>query len=236
MKIVCILPVYNEAEVLEEAVQQVWDWGRRRFQDHHFSIIISENGSTDETKALARALDAAVPEITAILSDLQGKGGAIKRGMAAVEADVYVFMDIDLSTDLDSAWQVVNRVLEGGDLAIASRRAPGAQVSRPILRRLMTATYAAASSLILGLDVADPHCGCKVMTRRVRDEVMPMVEDEGWFFDSELLARALKAGYEPREVGVRWLENGAAGRPSKLPKFATSLEFLKKMLILRRRI
>ena len=118
-------------------------------------------------------------------------------------------------------------------LVIASRRMPGSEVERSRSRKLVTAAYAWLTDAALGLGVRDAQCGCKILSRRVRDEVLPAVADDGFFFDTELLARAKASGFRIVEVPVRWTER-RTGRGSSVRILRTSLEFLRKLSMLRR--
>lgn len=233
MKVACVIPVHNEAAVLSRAVQTVHAWGRGRFGDG-FELVISENGSTDTTPRLAGELAWDLNGVSVAKSSERGKGGAIKRGMMAAEdADAFLMMDADLSTDLDSAERLIQMVLSGSDLVIGSRRMPDSDVERPLARRVITSAYAALADAVLDLGIRDLQCGCKAFSRRVRDEIVPMVSDDGWFFDTELLALAKSAGLAVTEVGVRWSEPEATRRESKVRVLTLAPRFVVKLFELR---
>lgn len=163
-----------------------------------------------------------------------GKGGALKWGLSAVDADIYVLMDVDLSVDLDSVGRLIDHAVQGADIAIASRRMRDSEVSRPLLRRMITAGYAALSNSMVSLGVRDAQCGCKVLSGRARDEVVPHVHDDGFFFDTELLAKARRKGLTVVELPVRWTERGEEAGKSKVKILKTSLVFLGKLSRLRK--
>lgn len=235
MKVVAIMPAHDEAAILEENATRVWGWGRDEYGPG-FALVISENGSTDGTAPLARRIEKSSFGTIAICSEEAGKGGAIKRAAAAVEADIYLMLDADLSADLSSAQALVAAVASGADIAIGSRRQPDSRVRRPWPRRLTTVLYATAAQAALGLGVRDLQCGCKAFARRVRDAVLPRVSDDGWFFDTELLAKARQAGMSIEEIGIGWKERPSKERSSKLRIFPTGLSFLKKLCQLRREL
>ncbi|MFA5854209.1 MAG: glycosyltransferase [Patescibacteria group bacterium] len=233
MKVAVLIPAHDEAAILETNAKKVWEWGRKAFGDG-FTLVLSENGSHDNTAWVSKVLEKVLPGLITLSSKIAGKGGAIKRAAAAVEADVYLFMDADLSADLDSAERLVRLVANGADIAIGSRRAEGAEVERPLLRQIVTVVYAFVSETILHLDVRDPQCGCKAFSRRVRDEVVPIVKDDGFFFDSELLARLRQRGMKIEECGIRWAERSKTSGGSKVRLIGTGIDFLKKALTLRK--
>lgn len=232
MRLAIIIPVHDEAPILAETVERVSEWARRAY-GREAAVVVSENASTDGTDALLRMLARQHPDLKIVTSGRPGKGGAIARAALSHEADIYLFMDADLATDLASAEKVVEAVRRGADLAFGSRRCADAQVERPPLRRLATAAYAWCVEAALGLPVRDAQCGCKAFSRRVRDEVLPKVADGRWFFDTELLARTRQAGLAMEEIGVRWNERRTPLRKSKLPLLRTGLAFLGKLKALR---
>ena len=238
MKVACIIPVYNEALVLERSVRKVVEWGTGRFGPEAFVLAISDNGSTDGTVAIAKSLAVEFPRVVRVMSlPLSGrKGEAIKHAAAAIDdAEAYLMIDVDLSTDLESAGRLVDLVLSGVDLAVGSRRMPDSEVSRPLVRRFVTATYAFLADFILGLGIRDLQCGCKAFSRRVRDCILPAIEDNGWFFDTEMLTLTEAAHLNVIEVGVRWAEASGFERASKVSVLKLAPKFLAKLWSLRRR-
>jgi len=233
MRVAAIIPAHDEAAILERNAKRVSFWGREAYGDD-FLLVLSENGSTDSTAWVARLMEKLLPDTTVVTSTAPGKGGAVKRGAAAVDADVYLMMDADLSADFASAETLIAAVASGADAAIGSRRLKGSVVERPFLRRFATATYAMAARAALGLRIQDLQCGCKAFSRRVRDEVLPRVKDDGFFFDTEFLARLARAGFRIEELPVRWTDHAAPGRASKVRLVPNGLAFLKKLAALRK--
>ncbi len=232
MKVAVIIPAHDEAAILEKNATLVWEWGKNAFDD--FVLVLSENGSHDSTAWVAKLMEKLLPGTLALSSKVAGKGAAIKRAGTAVEADIYLFMDADLSADLASAERIARAVRQGADLAIGSRRVSGADVRRPLMRKCITAIYAFVVARVLRLAVRDPQCGCKAFSRRVRDSILPTVHDDGFFFDTELLARAHMLGVRVEEIGILWSERTRASGGSKVRLLATSLSFLKKTWMLRK--
>jgi len=233
MRVAAVIPAHDESAILEGNAKKVSEWGRRLYGPD-FALVISENGSHDNTAWVARLLEKLPLGVKAVISDRPGKGGAVKRGAAAVEADIYLMMDADLSADLASAETLVAAVVSGADVAIGSRRIAGASVERPLKRWIATAAYVALARTALGLKFRDFQCGCKAFSRRVRDGILPAVRDDGFFFDTEFLARAARGGMRIEELPVRWIDRGLKGRESKVRLFSNGLDFLKKLVALRK--
>lgn len=233
MRVAVIIPAHDEAAILERNAKRVSWWGKEAYGDG-FTLVLSENGSTDSTAWVARLMEKLLPDTLAVVSSEPGKGGAVKRGAAAVEADVYLMMDADLSADLASAEALVDAVAAGADAAVGSRRLEASVVERPLVRRLATAAYAAAARAVLGLGVRDLQCGCKAFSRSVRDGILPKVKDDGFFFDTEFLARLDRDGRRIEEIAVRWTDASVPGRASKVRLLANGIDFLKKLASLRK--
>jgi len=236
MKVAFILPAHNEEDILERSVCELDCWAEARFGSEGYVIVISENGSTDLTRKKAAGLAKRMAAVALLGSSHAGKGGALKWGLTAARADMYVLMDVDLSVHLDSVGDLIDRAAEGADIAIASRRMEGSAVERPLLRRMITAGYALVANSLVGLGVRDAQCGCKVLTRGTRDDLIPFVHDDGFFFDTELLAKARQGGLSIAELPVRWTERGDEAGKSKVKILKTSLRFLEKLRKLRKEI
>jgi glycosyltransferase involved in cell wall biosynthesis len=232
MQLAVLIPAHDEAAILEANATRVWQWMRKEF-GKETALVLSENGSSDATAEIARELEARLPGVIALSSERAGKGGAIKRAAAKVGADTYLMLDADLSANLGSAATVVRAVRYGIDLAVGSRRVMTSLAVRPRMRQLATAAYAFAAQASLGLGIRDLQCGCKAFSRRVRDGILPEVRDDGWFFDTELIAKARRSGVSIAEIGVRW-SDGSRDGPGKLKLFSTGLSFMRKLAELRR--
>ena len=233
MDTVFVIPAHDEQAILEESVMRLHAWAKRRFRKSGFAIVISENASSDGTPVVASRLAKTVPEAVFLGSDMPGKGGALKWGMSVLDARRYVMLDADMSVDLDSVGRMLDEA-SGDALVIASRRAEGAEVDRPFFRKMVTAVYAGVLHAAFGFGIRDAQCGCKIIPRRIRDEVLPSVEDDGFFFDTELIVRAHGAGFVLREMPVRWTERGPGGRGSSVRVMRTSLDFMRRLSRLRR--
>ena len=201
-----VLAVFNEAHVLDASVDQL-----RRYLDATFTfpwhITIVDNASTDDTMAVAERLSAAHPQIDAVHLDAKGRGRALKAAWSASAATVLVYMDIDLSTGLDARLPLVAPIVSGhSDVVIGSRRVHGARVRRSLKRELISRVYNRLVWLALHTRVHDAQCGFKAISPAAA-ALLPQVEDNGWFFDTELLALAQRAGLRVLEIPVDWVED-----------------------------
>lgn len=236
MRIACIVPAHDEEAVLEASVRRIRAWADASFPDDAVTIVISDNGSKDATSAIAVRLACELSNVTHVASPEPGKGGAIKRAAMATDADAYLFMDVDLSTELGSAAELVASVGTGVDLVIASRHAPEASARRTLRRSALSAAYASLASRALDLPFTDLQCGCKAFSRKLRDGLLSSIADNGYFFDTELVAKAFRGGWNVHELPVAWEESRFAGRASKVRLLRQSARFLSALWRLRREL
>jgi len=202
-----ILPVYNEAHVLEVSVARLCSYLGESFP-FRWRLTIVDNASTDGTWAEAQEIATRRPEVFAMHLGEPGRGRALKAGWSVSPAPFLAYMDIDLSTGLDALLPLVSSVMSGhSELAIGSRRATGARVRRSTKRELISAGYNALVRTALGIRVLDAQCGFKAISRSVAHELLPEIEDDGWFFDTELIVRAKRAGMRVFEVPVDWVDD-----------------------------
>jgi glycosyltransferase involved in cell wall biosynthesis len=217
------IPVYNEERDLERSIRRL-----RRYVDWRFPfgarITIIDNGSTDRTWGIACALAAELPGVRAERLRLKGRGRAVRHAWLSSDQPIVAYMDVDLSTDLDALLPLVAPLISGhSDLAIGSRLARGARVVRSRKREFISRCYNLLLRVALGLRVTDAQCGFKAIRADIARRLLPEVEDGNWFFDTELLARAQRAGCRIHEVPVDWVEDP----DSRVDIVATALKDLQ---------
>jgi glycosyltransferase involved in cell wall biosynthesis len=217
------LPVYNEERALAPAVRRLYAHVNGDFP---FStrITIADNASTDGTAAQALKLAFELPGIRLVRLNRKGKGRAVAASWLTSDAPVVAYMDVDLSTDLSALLPLVAPIISGhSDMSIGSRLAPGARVVRSARRELLSRAYNALLRFALGIRVKDAQCGFKAMRADVARKLVPGVQNRSWFFDTELLVQAERAGLRVHELPVDWVEDA----DSRVDLVATSLENLQ---------
>jgi glycosyltransferase involved in cell wall biosynthesis len=202
-----VIPVYNEERDLEPCVRRL-----RGFLDGSFpfaaTITIADNASTDATWAIASRLAHGLPGVRAIHLDRKGRGRALKAAWFTSPAPVVAYMDVDLSTDLAALLPLVAPLVSGhSDVAIGSRLARGSRVVRGPKREIISRCYNLILRSALRLGVRDAQCGFKAVRTDVARAILPLVEDDAWFFDTELLVLAQRAGLRVHEVPVDWTDD-----------------------------
>ena len=169
---------------------------------------MADNASTDDTLAVAHRLADELPDVDVIHIDVKGRGGALQTAWMKSPADVVAYMDVDLSTELSALMPLVAPVISGhSDLAIGSRLAPSSRVVRSPKREFVSRGYNVLLRGVLGARFSDAQCGFKAVRADVARELLPLVADTGWFFDTELLVIAERVGLRIHEVPVDWIDD-----------------------------
>ena len=224
------IPVFNEEKRLARCLPQLHEFLRGNVS-LAWEVVIVNNASTDQTQGLAEQLSRQYGGVRTIWMPEKGRGGALKRAWLESEADVLAYMDVDLSTDLEAFPRLVEAVTSGGyDLAIGSRLATGAQTQRSWKRELTSRCYVGLIKLLCDTGVSDAQCGFKAISLRAARAVLPLVADNGWFFDTEMLVLANRLGYRILEVPVHWTED----RDTRVNLLDTARRDVQGLLRLRR--
>ena len=220
-----VVPVRNEERDLAPSVRRLVAYLRESFP-FRARITIADNGSTDATWAIADRLARELPEVRAVHMELPGRGRALRDIWSKSEADVLAYMDVDLSTDLNALLPLVAPLLSGhSDLAIGTRLARGARVIRGPKRELISRGYNLLLRTLMGARFSDAQCGFKAIRRDQARALLPLTRDTGWFFDTELLVLAERAGLRIHEVPVDWIDD----LDSRVDIIATALADLRGM-------
>jgi putative flippase GtrA len=202
-----VIPVHNEEVDLEPCVRRLYAYLTGHFP-YSFRITVADNASTDGTWRIAQALTAELPEVSAVRLEQKGRGRALHRVWLASDAQVLAYMDVDLSTDLAAFSPLVAPLMSGhSDVAIGSRLARGARVVRGAKREFISRCYNMLLRGALAARFSDAQCGFKAIRADVAHELLPHVVDTGWFFDTELLVLAQRAGARIHEVPVDWVDD-----------------------------
>jgi len=230
IRVDAVLPVYNEEQDLERSVLTL----RQYLLDHvdyDWRIVVADNASTDRTLEIATALAEQYPDqVKAIHLDQKGRGRALRKAWTQSDAAVVSYMDLDLSTDLSAFVPLIDSLIGGPyDVAIGSRLKKGAQVQRGLKREVISRIYNLMIKATFWSRFSDAQCGFKAVTRRAVREIVPLIEDQAWFFDTELLLLAERMGYKIFEVPVKWRDD--PGSTVKIAK--TAWEDLKGLVRVR---
>ncbi|MGX9788217.1 glycosyltransferase [Mycobacterium sp. MMS18-G62] len=202
-----VIPVYNEERDLPGSIRRLHQYLATEVP-YRSRITVADNASTDNTLAVARALATELDDVEVIHLDAKGRGGALYTAWMGSDADVVAYMDVDLSTDLAALMPLVAPLISGhSDIAIGSRLAATSRVVRGPKREFVSRSYNLILRSALGARFSDAQCGFKALRADVARRLLPLVADTGWFFDTELLVIAERAGLRIHEVPVDWVDD-----------------------------
>ena len=225
-----VVPVRNEERDLAPSVRRLVSYLREGFP-FTARVTIADNGSTDGTWAVADRLARELDEVRAVRVEQPGRGRALRAIWSTTDAEVLAYMDVDLSTELNALLPLVAPLLSGhSDLAIGTRLARGSRVIRGPKRELISRCYNMLLHACMGARFSDAQCGFKAIRREQARALLPLTQDTGWFFDTELLVLAQRSGLRIHEVPVDWVDDP----DSRVDIVATAVADLKGMLRLRR--
>lgn len=202
-----VVPVFNEERGLAAGIEKLHRYLQSSFP-YRWLITIADNASTDATLQVALNSAASLDGVRVAHLAQKGRGRALRETWMNSRATVVAYMDVDLSTSLDGFLPLVAPLLSGhSDLAIGSRLAKGAQVSRGPRRELISRIYNGLLHWTMGATFSDAQCGFKAIRTDVARELLPLTRDNEWFFDSELLLLAEHNGLRIHEVPVDWIDD-----------------------------
>ncbi len=201
-----ILPAHNEAWRIKSCIEDVEKAAKSVCSS--YEIIVSEDGSTDSTEAIVRDLAKFNQNLVFLHSPNRlGKGKAIKKALNVAKGNIIAFMDVDLSTNLSCLGKLVGEAKKKNGLVIGSRYVEGSKVNRPRSRTLFSLGYNVFVRALFLDGVRDHQCGFKAMSRNFLTAINGKIDSDGWFFDTELILKCRRMGFQLSEIGVEWTEN-----------------------------
>jgi uncharacterized membrane protein YbhN (UPF0104 family) len=205
-----VLPAYNEAETLADTVETTLSSLASFLPDGSFEVIVAEDGCEDSTPEIAGELASTHEAVRHVHSEERlGRGGALEYAFEQANGETLVYFDTDLATDMDHLEELVESIRsEGYDVATGSRWLPDSDAERPAKRGVPSLGYNRLVRLFLRSNLQDHQCGFKAFDRDALFALLNEVEDEHWFWDTEVLVRAQRQGYRVREFPVAWTPMG----------------------------
>ena len=209
--ILCVVPVYNEQEILAEAIKLLHEQ-LTKLTAGNFRIVVANNGSTDNTGKVADEL-AQTYQDTVIHEFIKqkGRGNAFRAVFAKYKCKIGMYIDVDLPCELSDLRRHISAIKKGADLVVSHRIG-----SRPLGRRAMTLSLRTLNRLAFGLRVSDSQCAIKAMSPDAINILVNSCCENGWFLDTELVVMVHRAGLSIHEVPIHWIEERFTGRASKV--------------------
>jgi glycosyltransferase involved in cell wall biosynthesis len=206
-KIEVVIPVYNEEHIITRSILTLREF-LEESMPFEWSITIADNASTDNTPGVAQSLCGKYPEVHYLRIEQKGRGRALRKAWLESTADIVSYMDVDLSTKLSAFPLLIKAITEEGyDIAIGSRLMPASKVERSLKREITSQSYNLLTRAMFLSKFHDAQCGFKALTQKTAHELIPHIQNQAWFFDTELLLLAEKSGYRIKEIPVEWVED-----------------------------
>jgi dolichyl-phosphate beta-glucosyltransferase len=198
-----IIPAHNEAARLGPSLQKINAF--LESQDYSAEILVVENGSSDQTLALAKSYQKQIPNLRVFSESARGKGLAVRRGMLEAKGDYRFLCDADLSMPIEQVNRFLPPVLDAVDVAIGSRELPrSVRYDEPGYRHLIGRIFNTMVRWLVLPGIQDSQCGFKCFRKEVADAVFPLQTLGGMSFDAEVLYIAQRKGYNLQEVAIDW--------------------------------
>jgi dolichyl-phosphate beta-glucosyltransferase len=224
-----VIPAFNESQRLGTSLPLL----REGLAIPDAEVIVVDDGSTDATARVASAHLAGWNQARVVhLPWNQGKGGALRVGVALARGDVTIIMDADLSADLCDVPRLL-APLEWADIVIGSRMAAGSRVAyTSSSRQVSSRVFNTVACLMTGVAASDTQCGFKAFRSPVAKLLFQLTKTQGFAMDVEILALAQLLGFPVAEVPVTWVEvAGSTVRPARdLPRMVRDLRRTRKHL------
>jgi glycosyltransferase involved in cell wall biosynthesis len=209
-----IMPCHNEERNVERSLTETVTAIRDQHLDS-YEIVLTDDGSTDRTSAVAQAFAEGHAEVSVIrIPTNGGKGNALRQAFERASGSVVCFLDGDL--DIHPAHIVpYMRLLETGiaDVVVGSKRHPQSNVDYPWKRKVLSLAYQVVVRVLFGLQVRDTQTGIKVFRREVLETILPLGLVKRYAFDAELLVLAHRSGYRiiEKPVDMKFREKHGSG-------------------------
>jgi glycosyltransferase involved in cell wall biosynthesis len=228
MRILIVLPAHNEEEIIEKSVSKVLNFIKNQ-KNHKWHLMVAENGSKDKTVNILKRLS--YKSNLGLFSfkslPVRSKSDAIRKAWLSRDADIYMYMDADLSTDISHIPELVQGISQGYDITIGSRGLKNSKVQRSMKRNFISKSYNIISRILFSLNVKDLQCGFKAINKKTLYKIVKQTRylSEG-FMDTEMLILANHKKFKIKEIPVLWEDY----RKSKFNFFLVAIKFIGNML------
>ncbi len=231
-KVGIIIPCYMESQDIKRHVEALKDY-LKKIDNYHFDIVLVNDGSKDETEDVINA----IPGVKTIsYYPNKGKGNAVREGikflLESLDDDYYIFMDADMSTDIEAVDSCLSSLEEGNDLVLASRYDKESQIliKQPFKRRFISKCSRIIIGMMFHFKVKDTQCGFKGMNKDLAKLLIEKSKMDGFSFDVEYLYISKLYNKNYKSLPVKWSDD----RTSTLSPFKSSIKFFKDLFKIKR--
>ncbi|HPY08689.1 MAG: glycosyltransferase [Patescibacteria group bacterium] len=238
MKIEIFLPIKNEGLILNSNLKKLLDYLFLEFKDYDWQVVGVVNNSTDNSLQIVQDYEKRQPiKVKALSISQPGKGRALKTAWRASQADILVFMDADLAVDLEATKHLILPIInQEADLVVGSRFLQDSLAQRSKRRGFLSRSYVIFSNFILNHQQTDIQCGFKAIKKEAFQQIEKYLQDDYWFFDTELVVLARLANLRIKTIPVKWRENRTDRQKSNVKIFQDTFEFIKNVICFKIRL
>ena len=202
-EVTAIIPVYNDRVSLETAIPQSLEILSQI--SSNFEILVAEDGSNDGSTECARQWEERDVHVRLLhRNDRQGRGKALNKAITEAKGTIVCYYDVDLATDMRHLQELIDSIRNGADISTGSRLLPTSDIVRTGEREVASRSYNFLVRIFLGSSLYDHQCGFKAFRKDRVLLILPLIRSNHWFWDTELLVRSQRSGYEVREFPVKW--------------------------------
>ncbi|HCG90356.1 MAG TPA: glycosyl transferase [Dehalococcoidia bacterium] len=201
-----VIPVYNEESVLPRSILLLVEFVNKNISNP-WRIVIADNGSTDNTKTVSEALGQRHPGVEYLQIPRKGRGIALKTAWLDSTADIVMYMDADLSTELTALPPTLNAIENGAHIVIGNRFHKNSQTTRSFKRTLISFLYNLLIKSFFLSSFSDAQCGFKALTKHSAQLLLPVIKNNNWFLDTEMLIIADHNNFIIKQIPVTWIED-----------------------------
>jgi glycosyltransferase involved in cell wall biosynthesis len=223
-----VMPVYNEEKDLEKSITVLYKYLSSNIKNN-WKITIADNASTDRTAEVGKRLSRKFNKADYFYVNRKGRGIALRKTWMKSEFDYVAYMDIDLSTDLKHISKLIEKLDDGYDIVSGNRLMKQSKTKRSFLREILSQGYNTLLRLFLWTKITDAQCGFKAARTETVKKLIPLVKDNSWFFDTELLLIAEKKKYRIKQIPIEWTEDP----DTRVKVVRTVLSYLKDIIRMR---
>ena len=229
------IPTYNEEKIIEQKIDQLFDFCKNNLKKYKWKVVVADNGSTDKTIKIVKKQKEKYSNLEYFHLKKPGKGLSIKKAWQNYLSDINIFMDADLATELKFIMPLIKGITkEQYDLTIGSRYHKQSECKRSLMRSIYSKFYNLILKIFFNIKLTDTHCGFKALSKSAVQKIVPKIKNNGLFFDTELLVLARHHNLTIKEIPVNWMEE--KGRKTRVKIIKTALRYLKEIIKLKYRL
>jgi len=213
-KLSVIIPAHNEEKRIARTLLDIDSYLEKQAYD--YEILVVDNNSNDKTYEVVKQLETTTVQKSRILKQpIQGKGAAVKLGIEQATGDYVMFMDADNATPISEIEKFWPYLESGYEVVIGDRYMDNdKRAKQPLFRTIMSRLSNLLIQVVLFMHIHDTQAGFKTFQTQAAKQIFKLLTINGWAFDMELLAIALKLSYRIKAVPIIREELGGSTVPA----------------------